>query len=158
PQTYDAGIGSNFVAAGDINGDGTPDIVVMSVSGTVSALLGNGDGTFQNPILSNIVTANDPTGLALGDFNGDGKLHVLTPVALAQLNAYGFGIMLSNGDGTFQPAMLSGQSTSQSQFATGDLNGDGRLDVVFSPAYPINSVSVLLGKGDGTFQSAISTP
>jgi hypothetical protein len=80
--------------------------------------------------------------LFVADFNGDGKLDILT----------GDGTMnLGNGDGTFTP----GTSVSGGVLAVADFNGDGKLDVL---QQGIGTLLVLLGNGDGTFQSPISSP
>ena len=100
--------------------------------------------------------------VVLGDLNGDGNLDIVTAnrcVSECQTNYIGgFGVLLGNGDGTFQPvqtyALTSGSANS---VALGDLNGDGKLDVVVSEADPFgcfaeSSIGVFLGNGDGTFQ------
>jgi hypothetical protein len=102
------------------------------------------------------------TSLALGDLNGDGKLDIVTAnlcVANCQTTSEGgFGVLLGNGDGTFQPALVySLVSGMASAVALGDLDGDGNLDVVVSVTPVIgcfaeSSIAVFLGKGDGTFQ------
>ena len=85
----------------DLNGDGKPDLVVAN-DGSMSVLLGNGDGTFQTAK----VTATPPeldTGdgsLAVMDFNDDGKLDVASGAAGV--------LLLGNGDGTFQPPLPLG--------------------------------------------------
>ena len=72
PVSYSAGTGPDFVAVGDFNGDGTPDLAVGD-SGTnnVNILLGNGDGTFRSAVAYAI--AGPASSIAIGDFNGDGK-------------------------------------------------------------------------------------
>jgi hypothetical protein len=101
------------------------------------------------------------TSLALGDLNGDGNLDIVTAnVCVPNCQASkegGFGVLLGNGDGTFQPALVySLVSGTASSVALGDLNGDGKLDVVVSVAsngcFAESSIGVFLGKGDGTFQ------
>src|SRR6266568_62221 len=99
---------------------------------------------------------NGPSGIAVGDFNGDGKLD-LAVVNFGDWNIY---VLLGNGDGTFQAAR-SVYFASGGGFpwyvVTADFNGDGKLDLAVSN-YGDNSLSVLLGNGDGTFQAPQTTP
>jgi hypothetical protein len=134
------------VAVGDFNGDGIPDLAVAGstpTSGTLSVLLGKGDGTFQTPRTYSV--AGDT--LAIGDFNGDGHLDI----ALAGNS--GVNILLGNGDGTFQ----IGQSYAPwaSAVAMGDFNKDGHLDLAVAN-FSTGSVYILPGNGDGTFQGVQS--
>jgi hypothetical protein len=91
----------NSLAIGDFNGDHIPDVVAAGSSnfvGTVSVLLGNGDGTFQAPI--DITVPSDfVSGVAVGDFDRDGRLDV---VGVDRGVARGVFILLGNGDGTFR--------------------------------------------------------
>jgi hypothetical protein len=123
-------------------------------------MLGNGDGTLQ------AVRIFSPGGgsLAMGDVNGDG----VADVAVAGDSYKQASMMLGNGDGTFQPALTFGSysSTGCSHIygvSMADLNGDGKPDLVVTcekPVYPYvpnMRIAVLLGNGDGTFQSAVWT-
>ncbi len=146
------------VVAADFNGDGIPDLAVIdSDNSALDILLGNGDGTFAaettNPIVSGI-----PLNFATGDFNGDGK----TDLAVTQTNGT-IAILLGNGDGTFAASgsVNSASGGSPSPIAVADFNGDGNLDIaVTGGAYTSanESVSVLTGNGDGTFNSPFSSP
>jgi len=140
------------VAVGDFNGDGKLDLAVANssnLSGDVSILLGNGDGTFQAAV--DYSAGSLPESVAVGDFRGDGKLDL----AVANYNDNNVSILLGNGGGTFQAAVNYATTwTGPYSVAVGDFNGDGKLDLVV--ANYAGSVSILLGNGDGTFQAAVN--
>ena len=156
------GNGAHAVAVGDVNGDGKPDLVVANECGdgngtcetsTIGVLLGNGDGTFQTAVTysSNGVRTRS---LALADVNGDGKLDLLVTSCCG--SDENVGVLLGNGDGTFQP-VVSYRSGGEYALTVvvADLNGDQKPDLVVANASS-GSVGVLLGNGDGTFQSGVS--
>jgi hypothetical protein len=147
------GTGANFVVAGDFNQDGKLDIAATSYGagqGSVDICLGNGDGTFQPPAvitLSGLV----PIFAAATDLNGDGRLDLI----IVNSGAPGSYItMLGNGDGTFQTASApSALGTYPMQPILADLNGDGKIDMVLQMNHSTDNLYVLLGNGDGTFQT-----
>ncbi len=150
-------LGNPPLVTADFNGDGITDFAILgSTSGTtgISIYLGKPDGTFAAPVNYTV----EASGIAVGDFNGDGKLDIITVT-----NVYlpVDTILLGNGDGTFQaPATLNlgiGNGT-YSSVAAADLNGDKKLDLVLtSPLYgSTTSVAVLLGNGDGTFATPVT--
>ena len=156
---YDSGgLGTFSVAAADVNGDGKPDLVVASecsytdcIQGTVSVLLGNGDGTFQ-PAVTYSSGGYYATAVAVADLNGDGKpdLVVSNWCPSSGCTSAGVSVLMGNGDGTFQPAVSYIAGTGRAlSVAVGDMNGDGIPDLIVGTE---EQVSVLLGNGDGTFQ------
>ena len=162
PLTTGTG-GSSAVTAADLNGDGWPDFVVTlaNLAGAVEALLGNGDGTFQSA-QSYPTGGAYPEGVVVADVNLDHKPDLVIaneegPVFFGGLVA----ILLGNGDGTFQPPVIYDSSAGDAwSIAVGDLNQDGKPDVIVANLCDLSScsehgkVSVLLGNGDGTFQAA----
>ncbi len=93
------------------------------------------------------------TSVAVGDFNGDGKLDLVTANNVDNTVS----VLLGNGDGTFASQVTYPVGNYPSSVATGDFNGDGKLDLV-TTNYNDNTISVLLGNGDGTFASQLVSP
>jgi FG-GAP-like repeat len=89
--------------------------------------------------------------VAVGDFNGDGKLDL----AVANNGSNNVSVLLGNGDGTFQPALNFTVGSNPSSVAVADFNGDGKPDLAVANNDG-NNVSILLGNGTGTFQAAVS--
>jgi hypothetical protein len=157
---YPVGSLPRSVAVGDFNGDGKLDLVVAGTgtisiyTGSVGVLLGNGDGTFQSPL--NYPEAYQPS-VAVGDFNGDGKLDLVVENSFSHYGSGPLDVLLGNGDGTFQPPIeypIGGDCV-----VVGDFNGDGKPDLAILGAPETvfgNSVSILLGNGDGTFQTPVA--
>lgn len=154
PTAY-PGIGlAGFIAAADFNGDGHTDLLVTGNDGTAQLFLGIGDGTFR-PALSVPIGTASAGAITVSDFNGDGN----PDFAVADALSGKVNVMLGNGDGTFQAPVTylvtvgSPNSGISRAIVAGDLNGDGKGDLaVYGPA--IDTLSVLLGRGDGTFAAA----
>ena len=165
---YPVGSSPQGIALGDVNGDGQVDIVSADEcgddpacrAGAVSVLLGNGDGTFQPRI--SMVEGLFPLQVGLGDFNGDGLMDVAVanPCGTDPTCASngGIGILLGNGDGTFQPVTIypaTGKGTVR--LGVGDLNGDRIPDVV-AMNNQTSDITVLFGNSDGSLQAGVDYP
>ena len=165
-----AGGPANFVV-GDFNGDGIPDIASPEggPDGDVSVGLGKGDGTFT-PGTGGTVTPGFgfQAGLVAGDFNGDGKLDL----AIASLNSPSYTdatnlgtvtVLLGDGGGAFAQVSASpinspingDEPDELLAIVTADFNGDGNLDLAVLNGGS-NTLTILLGNGDGTFTAAAS--
>lgn len=150
----------SFVVTGDFNNDGNEDFVAFSswcpnfANAPLVTYLGKGDGTFQNPVSSNIsglTSCGSLNVMVAGDFNGDGKLDI--GMLLTDNTGPLIVVMLGNGDGTFQaPKITAAPGGRATWMSVGDLNQDGKLDAVVVQ-YMNNEMQVFLGNGDGTFQS-----
>ena len=174
------GISPVEIHYGDVNGDGKSDVIAASncayypftgcpINGSIIAVyLNNGDGTFQAPILSGLTLPNSIRSMAVGDFNGDGKLDVAVGADSGGGTNGGDGtitLLLGNGDGTFTQSSqyaVNGFFSQASTIAVGDFNKDGKLDLVIGLACynipvtggcPTGAVEVYLGLGDGTLSA-----
>jgi hypothetical protein len=135
------------VVSGDLDRDGTPDLVTANYgANTVSVLLGNGDATFAPK--ADFATGVNPVSLALSDFNADGRLDL----AIANRGATTVSVLLGLGDGSFGGRHDFTVGTNPISVASGDLNRDGWPDLVVVNR-GAGTVSVLPGNGDGTFAS-----
>ena len=160
PRTdYNTGHGPVSVAIADFNKDSHPDLVVANqTDGTISILLGNGDGTFATQTTIAIpvgATAASPSAVTTGDFNNDGNIDIaVTDMANSRVM-----ILLGNGDGTFQTPVPYATGTNPVALVAQDFNGDGVPDLAVvnqGDGTTASTVTILLGKKvngvpDGTF-------
>ncbi len=144
------------IVLADLNDDGNLDLAVaahgvaLAGQGWVAVSLGQGNGTFQNPIL--YAAGQNPLRFAVGDLNSDGILDL----AVADENLTGspndLAILLGNGDGTFPAPLLSHTTGKSTDVTIFDFNGDDRVDLAIAGGEG-KMVSVRFGNGDGTFQN-----
>ena len=166
PRRFKAGDGYEFssIVAGDFNNDGKLDLAVLCVNlhngvGSIAVLLGDGKGEFEPPIFyrfKNLSLDAVPSALAVGDFNHDKKLDLAVAFSNYSPNKNSdVQVLLGNGDGTFRKGVRATAGRNPVDIAAADFNGDGKLDLVVSSLSvdtSPDSISVLLGNGDGTFQ------
>jgi hypothetical protein len=155
------------VAVADVNGDGKLDVVTANPAGayqSISVFLGNGNGTFAPQQTFSV--PGFPLSAAISDLNGDGRPDIVAPNGF-----HGVDVLLGNNTGSFTGETYQIVSRSKPPFAaiaafgpqqtvavgslprsvaTADLNGDGKPDLIAVNSAN-NSVSILLGNGNGTF-------
>jgi hypothetical protein len=149
---------ASMVRVGDFNRDGKLDLVTVYLNitgtGTGSVLLGNGQGGFSPASGSPFKAVSWPIGMAVADFNGDGKLDL----ALADHRSDSVSLLLGNGQGGLtqagSPVPVHGPPESM---AMGDFNRDGHPDFAV-PCNFTKTVSVLLGNGHGGLHPASGSP
>jgi hypothetical protein len=155
-STVSLGCDVQQMVAGDFDADGRDDLAVLCTNDTVTVLLANGDGTFRVAPRSPFGLSSGIPGLiAVGRFTAGARADLIVTNDTQDTAS----ILLSNGDGTFTPARdsplaIGGQP---SDLAVADFNHDGNEDVALD-GVPAGDVTVLLGRGDGTFLPAAGSP
>jgi hypothetical protein len=155
--TYHGGSYPFAVAVADVNGDGNPDLLVADGQfGGVAVLLGNANGSF-NPAVTYGWGASFAQSIAVADVNGDNRPDlVVATCATSGCDHGAAAVLLGNGDGTFQAAVVyDSGGAGANGLAVADVDGDGKPDLLVAN-WVSDAVGVLLGNGDGTFQPAVT--
>src|ERR1700678_2817141 len=156
PTTVATGNLPSSIAVADFNGDGIPDLAVVNQGdNTIGVYLGNGDGTFKTPTL--IPTGSKPTSIVAAAF--DSSSNAIIDLAVTNSADNTLETFIGNGQGGFTKNATLATGVTPVFVASADVNGDEILDlevadsgtVATSTNSVINSVSVFLGNGDGTF-------
>ena len=153
PSNYAVGREAWDIGLADLNGDGKLDIATGNPN-TVSVLLNSGGGTFG--AVHEYPAGRTSWAFAVGDLNGDGK----PDIATANRKRSSTTVLLNRGDGSFGDPVDYATGAGPSTVEIGDVNGDGNSDVVSANGSTdpngdldyVDSVSVLLGNGDGTLR------
>ncbi len=152
---------ANRLAVGDFNGDGKLDTAVSDTStGNVTILLGTGSGTFTVGATFTPVSGANPIAMAAADLNGDGVLDLAVVVSNSSTSVETLAVYLGKGGGAFQSAVLyplQATAFAAGGIAIGDVNGDGKPDIV-AAGDSSAKIDVLLGNGAGGFAEVSSLP
>lgn len=161
PVVTNIGASLTVVGAADLNGDGKADVVGI-YNNTLLVFLATGGGSFAAgvPYALGTIQYVSTALIESGDFNGDGKIDIALIVAGAPGEEV---VLLGNGDGTLQSTLhistgVTSPTPTPPPTALGDFNGDGKLDIATleigsTPGPTAGTVFLLLGNGDGTFQT-----
>src|SRR5215212_6521080 len=152
---FSVGDAPTTVTSADFNADGKVDLAAQNAgSDNISVRLGKGDGDFQNK--QDFTTGLTPTSVISADFNAD----TFADLAVANQDSNSVSVLLGRdlngdgkGDGDFQDKQDSPAGLKPSSVISADFNGDQKADLAVANQNS-DDISVLLGKGDGTFQNA----
>lgn len=141
---------SVHLTAGDVDGDGRPDLVFANVVDSIAVFRGSGTSAFFG--FTRYRVQGLPANVTLADFDEDGNLDIAATIPAAGT----VNILLGNGDGTFDPYTSFPAGASPTGIASGDFNGDGAADLAVTGGG--STVAILIGTGTGTFQPRVDYP
>ena len=153
PKAYYTGqLSGVALSVDDFNNDHIPDIIFNSEGG-ISTVNGLNDGSFDRSSISTInISVQYIQYIRVGDVNNDDWMDIIS----VNVNDHNVGVLLGRGNGTFGSMMTYSTGINSRPYLVdlGDMNGDGRLDIVCINMY-INNIGILLGNGDGTFAAIV---
>ncbi|CAF2715870.1 unnamed protein product [Rotaria sp. Silwood2] len=154
--TCSTGIDSipNMLAANDFNNDGQMDIVVANFeTNNIGILLGYNNGSFADMTTYSTGFESHPYYVITADLNNDNRIDIIS----VNFGSNTIGIFLENSSGSFTMMIPYSTGNSSTPYAAvvGDINHDGRLDIVVAN-YGTNTIGVFLGYGDGNFQDQVT--
>lgn len=140
--------GPTWIAAADFNADGYLDLIVVNTfSNALTVFQNNGNGTFTSAGTIATGAGTNPRKVYVADVDNDGDIDVLTQLSLSgQISVF-----RNNGLGVFGSQANFSAAATEAELITGDINGDGYIDVVTTPFTAGTNVEVRFNNGDGTF-------
>lgn len=145
--TYLTGPQPEAVATGDFNEDGIPDIVVVDHGGsTITVLFGDGSGGIADR--ADFPVGYAPSSITVSDYDGDGHLDIATG-SFDDSSGTPVSVLFGDGKGGFSNSLHLAAGERVRAISSGDINQDGRIDIVSSSDFGV--FSVLLNNGDRTF-------
>ncbi|HET9315786.1 MAG TPA: VCBS repeat-containing protein, partial [Vicinamibacteria bacterium] len=146
PTSYPVGAGSAWLAVGDLNQDGRPDVVVSNTqaqdASAITVYMNAGNGTLVSPHALPATPNAQPQGVAIADWNGDGN----ADVAVALMWMGQVKVFWGNGTGSFPSSTTVNTGFSPRSLSTAQIDGDGRLDLVVTS---VDGARVFYGTGSG---------
>ncbi len=144
-----------WLRLGDLSGDGILDLAIGGIGGSLAVCQGRGDGTFEPGVLMSRFDGR-PLGVALGDFDGNGRLDIATSRGILYLNDGQFFTSTNwwtEFNGTWPGRTKRFESGDQAWAVEAeDLDGDGKLDLMIALTFRRpDPIGVMFGIGDGSF-------